>query len=88
MVFLKVARISVSGLFVRCIVVIFYSLSRFCYGKLRVCLVRERVLLELSRDEGVKNCCGSFSLFGFIICVFGLVIFNRFWIIFRIDRGF
>lgn len=71
----------------RCTAVTPYSLSCSCYGEWRPWPARERVLLELSRDEGAKNCCGSPSPSGSTICAPGLAIPSRPWIRFRIDRG-
>lgn len=71
----------------RCTAVTPYSLSCSCYGELRPWPTRERVLLDLSRDEGAKNCCGSPSPSGSTICASGMAIPSRPWIIFRIDRG-
>lgn len=55
------------------------------YGELRAWPTGERVLLELSGDEGAKNCCGSPSPSGPTICASGLGIPSRPWIIFRTD---
>lgn len=48
------------------------SLGCSHYRGLRAWPTRERVLLELSGDEGAKNCCGSPSPSGPTICASGL----------------
>lgn len=83
----QAAWISVSGPPASCTAVTPYSLSCFHYGELRARLARERVLLELSRDEGAKNGCGSPRPSGSTICASGLAIPSRPWIIFRIHGG-
>lgn len=83
----QAARISVSGLPARCTAVTPCSLSCSSHGESRARLARERVLPELSRDEGAKNCCARPSPSGTTICVSGLANPSRPWIIFRIDRG-
>ena len=64
-----------------------YGLSCSHRRESRAWRTRERVLPELSRDEGAKNCCGSSSPSGSTICASGLGIPSRPRIIFRIDGG-
>lgn len=63
------------------------SVSCSRYGELRAWPTGERVLLELSGDDGAKNCCGSPSPSGPTICASDLGIPSRPWIIFRTDGG-
>lgn len=63
------------------------SVSCSHYRELRAWSTKKRVLPELSRDEGAKNCCGSPSPSGPTICASGLRIPSKPWIIFRTDGG-